>query len=53
MSKVETTSKVALELTTRVSLGTQGVRSKLSILDIVHKPPSQSWKGYPQVKKYP
>ena len=38
MSKVETTSKVSLELTTRMNLERRGVRAKLSILDIVHKP---------------
>ena len=38
MSKVETASKVSLELTTRMSLGRRGARAKRSILDIVHKP---------------
>ena len=37
MSKVETTSKVSLELTTRMSLRRRGARAKFSILDIVHK----------------
>ena len=38
MSKVETTSKVLLELTTRINLGWRGARAKLSILDLVYKP---------------
>ena len=38
MSKVETISKVSLELTTRMNVGRRGARVKLSILDIVHKP---------------
>ena len=38
MSKVETPSKVSLKLTTRMNLRRGGVRDKLSILDIVHKP---------------
>ena len=38
MSQVETTSKVSLELTSRMILGGRGPRAKLSILDIVHKP---------------
>ena len=38
MSKVETTSKVWRELTRRINLGRQGARTKLFILDIVHKP---------------
>ena len=38
MSKVETTSKVLLELTTRMNLTRRGVGAKLLILDIVHKP---------------
>ena len=38
MPKVETTSKVLLELTSRINLGGRGARVKLSILDIVHKP---------------
>ena len=38
MSKVETISKVSLELTTRMNLGRGGMHAKLSILDIVHKP---------------
>ena len=53
MSKVETTSKVSLELITRMNLGRRGARAKVSILDIVHKLQSQSSKGYPQVKKDP
>ena len=35
---METTSKVSLELTTRMNLGRWGVRAKLSILDVVYKP---------------
>ena len=38
MSKVETTSKLLLELTTGMNLGRWGTRTKHSILDIVHKP---------------
>ena len=38
MSKVKITSKVSLELTTRMNLGRRGALAKLSILDIVHKP---------------
>ena len=38
MSKVETTSKVSLEPTTRMNLEMRGARAKLSILDIVRKP---------------
>ena len=37
MSKVENTSRVSLELTTRMNIGRRGARAKLSILDIVHK----------------
>ena len=52
MSKVETTSKVLLELTTRMNLGRQGKHARQA-LDLRYSPqaPSQSWKGYPQVKK--
>ena len=38
MSKVETTSKVSLELTTKMNLARRGASAKLSFLDIVHKP---------------
>ena len=38
MTKVDTTSKMSLELTTRMNLGRRGARAKLSFLAIVHKP---------------
>ena len=36
---METTSKVSLDHTIRMNLGMRGARTKLSILDVVHKPP--------------
>ena len=38
MSKIETTSKVSLKLTSRINLGMQGARNELSILDTAYKP---------------
>ena len=38
MSKMEITSKLSVELTTRINLGRQGAHAQLSILDIAHKP---------------
>ena len=54
MSKVEIPSKVSLELTTRINLG-RWLARPCQALDLRHSPqaPSQSWKGYPQVKKGP
>ena len=37
MFKVEATSTLSLELTTRMNLGTGGARAKLLILDIAHQ----------------
>ena len=38
MAILETTSKVSLELATRMNLGRRSARAKLSMLDIVHQP---------------
>ena len=38
MSKIETTSKVSLKLTSRVNLGRRGARAKLSTLDTALNP---------------
>ena len=38
MSKIETTSKVSLKLTSKINLGRQGARNELSILDTAYKP---------------
>ena len=52
MSKIETTSKVSLKLTSSIDPERQGAHTKLSILDIVHKPPT-SRKGLSQAEKGP
>ena len=54
MSKIETTSKVSLEITSRINLGRQCKRAELSILDTAHKPPSRHSPRHPEnkTKKY-
>ena len=51
MSKIETTSKVSLKLSSRINLGRQGARTELSTLDTAHKSPHIPEKAIPDQKE--
>ena len=45
MFKIETTSKVSLEFTSRINLGRRGARAEHWILDIANEPPNSQQKA--------